>query len=198
MLDKPFGKFLLLLGKLKDKISEEDYFEICQLNEMLLIERNKEGDWEIQSLGGGIDGARGALLTGEFGRWVEEDGTGIRFAALTGFALPNGAVRAPDASWIRRERWDSLTKEKQEKFATLYPDFVVELCALHESVEDLKAKMEEYIENGASLGWLIDPTKKKVYVYRPNAEVETLDNPQEVSGEPLLKGFLLNMKEIWD
>ena len=197
MFDSLFGKFPLFLGPLKDKISEADYFAICQLNEGLLIERNQDGDWEIQSLSGGRDGNRRSALTAAFGRWTDEDGTGIGFGALTGFTLPNGAVRAPDLAWLRRERWTQLSKKEKEGFAPLCPDFLVELRSGHESLGDLQAKMSEYIANGVQLGWLIDPHKRRVYVYRPGAAVETLTNPATLSGAPLLTGFVLNMKEIW-
>ena len=112
--------------------------------------------------------------------------------------MPNGAKRSPDLSWVRNESWDALTTEEQEKFPPPCPEFVVELRSRTDSIRVLKAKMEEYIENGAQLGWLIDPPKKKVYVYRPQAAVEVLDNPQTVSGEPLLKGFALDLRTLWN
>lgn len=109
MFDTLFSKFPFFLGPLKDKISEADYFALCQLNEGLLIERNKDGNWEIQSLGGTLDGRRNMSLTVELGRWADEDATGIGFGALTGFTLPNGAVRTPDVAWLRKEQWYALT-----------------------------------------------------------------------------------------
>jgi Uma2 family endonuclease len=114
-----------------------------------------------------------------------------------GFTLPNGAVRSPDVSWIRKERWEALTEREQKSFAPICPDFVVELRSKTDSLKTLQGKLEEYIENGAQLGWLIDPLKKKVYVYRPSVAVEVLDNPQNVSGEPLLRGFVLDVQKLW-
>lgn len=112
--------------------------------------------------------------------------------------MPNGAIRSPDLSWLKLEKWNALTKERRAKFAHVCPDFVVEFRSESDSLKKLQAKMNEYIENGATLGWLIDPLKRRVYVYRPNAQVEVLENPEIVSGEPLLKGFTLSLKEIWE
>ncbi len=198
MITDIFPTFTLQLGSLKDKIGDDDYFELCQINELLVVERDKNGDFEIRSLGGGLDGIRSAALTGEIGGWAQENNEGVCFGALTGFTLPTGAVRAPNFAWLKHEKWENLSDEQKKKFAAVCPDFIVELSSAVKPVEALQAKMEEYIENGASLGWLIDPTKRRVYIYRPNAEVEILQNPATVSGEPLLKGFTLNLKEIWE
>jgi len=196
MITDIFPTFTLHLGKLKNKIGDDDYFELCQINEFLVIERNQVGDFEIRSLGGGSDGMRSAALTGEIGNWAKENNEGVCFGALTGFTLPDGAVRAPSFAWLKRSKWENLTDEQKENFAPVCPDFVVEISSLVKPVEVLQVKMREYIENGTSLGWLIDPSDKRVYVYRPQAEIETLDNPETISGEPLLKGFTLNLKEI--
>lgn len=198
MLTDIFPTFTLLLGKLKDKITDDEYFELCRINELLVIERDKNGDFEIRSLGGGTDGIQSAALTYEIGKWSKKNAEGVCFGALTGFTLPNGAVRAPSFAWLERKKWENLSIEQKEKFAKVCPDFVVELSSAVKPVKILQAKMEEYIENGASLGWLIDAAKRKVYVYRQNAEVEILENPPEISGEPLLKGFTLNVQEIWN
>jgi Uma2 family endonuclease len=142
-------------------------------------------------------GNRNLKLTQRLANWTDEDGTGIAFDSSTAFKLPNGAVRSPDASWIRRERYDALTEEEQEKFSPICPDFVVELRSRTDTLEELQSKMEEYIANGAQLGWLIDPLEKRLHVYRPLAQVETLDNPESAAGDPVLKGFVLDLREIW-
>ena len=113
------------------------------------------------------------------------------------FALPNGARRSPDASWVKSEKWDNLSETQQDSFAPICPDFVVELRSKSDRLQFLRNKMTEYIANGASLGWLIDPFNRQVYVYRPNEEVVTLNNPESVSGDPLLPGFELNLAKLW-
>jgi Uma2 family endonuclease len=179
------------------KISEDDFFAFCQANRDLRIERTKEGELILMPPTGGETGGTNFELTGIFRNWVKTDGSGRGFDSSTGFTLPNGAKRSPDLAWIKLERWDALSDEDRAKFPPLCPDFVVELRSRTDSIDNLKAKMDEYIENGADLGWLIDPVEKKVYIYRPQTPVECLDNPSNVSGDPLLKGFVLEMKEIW-
>ena len=198
MLDSPFGRFVLRLGPLKEKIGEDEYLAVCQLNERLVIERNQEGDWEIQSLNGAIDSLRNAVLTSAVGDWAKKDGTGIGFGAFTGFILPNGAVRAPDLAWIRREKWETLSDDQKERFAPFSPDFVVEVRAKHECLKELQAKLEEYVANGSLLGWLLDPEEHTAYVYRERAPVEVLKNAEAISGEPLLRGLSLDLTELWN
>jgi Uma2 family endonuclease len=145
---------------------------------------------------GGEGGHRNFNLNGEFYAWVIADGTGVGFDSSTGFILPNGAKRAPDLAWIQRERWEAIPKKQRKKFPPICPDFVVELRSETDKLATVKAKLEEYMENGAQLGWLIDPLEKKVYIYRPNARVKVLDNPATISGEPLLKGLTLKLAGI--
>ncbi len=179
-------------------MSEDDFFEFCRRNDDLRIELTSEGDLEIMPPTGGKTGRRNAKLNMRVGIWAEQDGSGQVFDSSTLFTLPNGAKRSPDLAWILNERWNALTEEQQEKFAPLCPDFVVEIRSRTDSLKHLQRKMEEYIQNGAQLGWLLDPKKRKAHVYRPQAEVEILDDPQMVFGEPLLKGFVLNAREMWD
>ena len=185
-------------GQSLKKMSDDEFFDFCQRHKDLRIERTKEGDIIIMSPTGSETSGYNFELNTSFGIWTRQDGTGKGFESSAGFILPNGAERSPDLAWIRWERWNALPKPQRKKFAPICPDFVVEIRSESDSLKKLKSKMEEYIENGAQLGWLIDPTKKKVYVYHPNAEMEVLDNPKEVSGGPLLKGFVLKMKEIWE
>ena len=185
-------------GKALRKMNDDEFFEFCRRNSYWRIEMDKHGEIIIMPPTGTETGRKNFKLVIEFGNWVKEDGTGEGFDSSTGFRLPNGAKRSPDLSWIKLERWEKIPKAKRKKIASICPDFVVELRSESDSLNKLQAKMTEYIKNGASLGWLIDATKKRVYVYRPNTETQILDNPKEVSGEPLLKGFTLNLKEIWD
>lgn len=188
---------VLRAGTFLRSLSEHEFFEFCQLNENLRLERTSEGDLEILPMTGGTTGIMNASLTAFFGTWEAADGTGVGFASCTGFILPNGAMRSPDLAWIRRERWQSLTQREREEFPPLCPDFVVELRSPTDAPQMLHAKMREYIANGASLGWLIDPVERKVHVYRPSMDVVCLDDPATVSGEPILRGFVLDSGKLW-
>jgi len=144
-------------------------------------------------------GERNRSLTGQLDRWYEEnEDLGKAFDSSTGFILPNGATRSPDASWVSRERWQALTPEQKGTFANICPDFVVELRSSSDTLKSLQDKMREYIDNGAKLGWLLDPQHRRVEIYRPGKDVEVLENPAELSGEAVLPGFVLNLRRVWD
>ncbi len=179
------------------KLSDEQFFEFCQLNRDLRIERTASGELEIMSPTGSETGGRNFKLTQQLANWTDEDGTGIGFDSSTGFTLPNGAERSPDAAWIALDRWNTLTPKQQEKFAPISPDFVVELRSPTDSLKTLFDKMQEYNDNGVKLGWLIDRKHRKVYIYCPGVSVECLDNPATVSGNSVLPGFVLDMNKIW-
>jgi Uma2 family endonuclease len=180
------------------KLSEEEFYEFCRANDHLRIERTAEGDIAIMPPTGGKTGNRNFKLIGQFFMWVESDETGKGFDSSTIFALPNGAQRSPDLAWVRNARWQTLTEEQQEKFPPLCPDFVAELRSRTDALKTLQAKMQEYIDNGAQLGWLIDPIERRVHIYRPAVAVEILDNPRSVSGERVLSGFTLDVQSLWD
>lgn len=180
------------------KLGEDGFFEFCMLNKDLRIELTSAGDLIVMSPTGGETGIRNFELTGSFWAWAKKDGTGRGFDSSTLFTLPNGAKRSPDVSWVRNDRWERLTKKERKQFPPICPDFVVKLRSPSDSLRTLKKKMQEYIENGAQLGWLIDPFEKKVYVYRPQSAVECLDDPQAVSGDPLLPGFTLDVQSLWE
>ncbi|MEG4496955.1 Uma2 family endonuclease [Microcoleus sp. F10-C6] len=180
------------------QMTDDEFFNFCQINRNLRIERSLRGEILLLTLVGGISSNRNAILTGELGIWTKGDGTGIAFASCTGFTLSIGSVRSPDASWIKLERWNTLSKAQQEKFAPICPDFVVELRPDFEDLEPLQEKMQEYMrEPGVELGWLIDRKNRRVYIYRPGLPEECLENPATVSGDPVLPGFVLNMSKIW-
>ncbi len=180
------------------KMTAQEFFEFCQLNRDLRLELTSEGDLIIMPPTGGKSGRRNSKLNLRLAAWTEKDGTGQAFDSSTVFTLPNGAKRSPDFAWVGNERWDALTEEEQEQFPPLCPDFVVELRSRTDTLKNLRQKMEEYTANGAQLGWLIDPQERRVYVYRPGAAVEELEDPRAVSGEPLLRGLELQLREIWD
>jgi len=143
-------------------------------------------------------GNRNIKIAGRLDAWTERDGTGVAFDSSTGFVLPNGAMRSPDASWFKRERLVNLTAEQKQRFLPLCPDFVIELRSPSDPLATVEAKMREYVENGARLGWLIDPEERKVHVYKPGEAGEILSNPGELSGDPVLPGFVLELKPIWE
>jgi Uma2 family endonuclease len=184
------------LGPLKERLTDSEFFKFCQLNRDLRIEMTSNGEVIIMSPVGSEGGNRNFKLTTRFGAWAEADGTGVGFDSSPGFKLPNGARRSPDLSWIRHDRWEAVPKKQRKKFAPICPDFVVELRSETDPPEMLQEKMKEYLRNGAQLGWLIDPLEKKVHIYRSKATVEILDRPRNVSGEPLLKGFVLDLGGI--
>lgn len=180
------------------EMNDEQFFEFCQANRDVRIERSAEGAIIIMPPTGWETGDKNAEITTQLRIWAKQNGRGKSADSSAGYRMPSGAIMSPDASWILKERLEKITADKRRKFLPLAPDFVIELRSESDSLKALQVKMEEYIENGISLGWLIDPTERKVYVYRPEKEIETLENPAEVSGDPLLKGFTLNLKEIFD
>src|SRR2546425_2013654 len=179
------------------KLTEEQFMRLCQENPEFQIELSAKGELVIMPPTGLETGRRNSRLTRYLDAWAETDGSGIAFDSSTLFTLPNGAKRSPDASWVRRERWEVLTKDQREGFAQLCPDFVVELRSPTDRLSILQEKLQEYLDNGARLGWLIDPLDKRAYVYCPGQPVEALDNPTTLSGAPVLLGFVLNVRELW-
>ena len=179
------------------QLTEEQFFLLCQENEELRFERSAQGEVLIWPLVGAMTSIRNGKLTAALGEWTKIDGTGMAFASCTGFTLPNGAVRSPDASWLTRDKWTRLTQDQRDRFAPVCPDFVAELRSQVDRISDLHNKMHEYMANGARLGWLIDPLEKRVYIYRPGQPVETLNAPETVSGDPVLLGFVLRVRELW-
>ncbi|MBD2508314.1 Uma2 family endonuclease [Nostoc muscorum FACHB-395] len=179
------------------QMTNEQFYEFCQANGDLRIERTANGEVIIMPPAFSDTGNRNFNIAAQLGYWTEQDGSGIGFDSSAGFTLPNGAMRSPDASWIELERWNALTDAQKASFAPICPDFVIELRSSSDRLIKLQEKMQEYIDNGTSLGWLIDRQNRKVYIYRPNREVEILDNPEAVTGNPELPGFILRMTKIW-
>ncbi|QUS60986.1 Uma2 family endonuclease [Synechocystis sp. PCC 7339] len=178
-------------------LSDEQFYQLCLTNRELRFERNCQGDLVIMSPTEGETSNRNGIFILRLGLWAERDGTGIFFDSSGGFRLPNGADRSPDAAWLKRERWESLTPEQQQRFVPLCPDFVVELRSPSDDLKSLREKMQEYQENGARLGWLIDRQTRTVEIYRPGQAVEVLENPESLSGEAILPEFVLELAPIW-
>ncbi|MBA3786275.1 MAG: Uma2 family endonuclease [Acidobacteria bacterium] len=196
-VDSSFLPIVLDFRDVLKKISDDEFENFCRHNPDVELELTEEGELVIMPPTGGETRIRNFTLIGNFFNWLEKDKSGVGFDSSTVFKLPSGAKRSPDLAWVKNKRLNALSREEKKKFPPLCPDFVVKLRSPSDSLVNLQNKMKEYIENGAALGWLIDPLEKKVHVYRPDAEIEVLDNPKQVSGEPLLKGFALNVKKLW-
>lgn len=195
----PQETFLLELPKtIGLYVTQEQFAALSTANRDLKLERNAQGELIVNPPTGWETGKRNSSISGELYLWWRNSGeTGLAFDSSTGFILPNGATR-PDASWVSQQRWDALTTEQKGTFANICPDFVVELRSSSHRIEPLQAKMKEYIDNGARLGWLLDPQNRQVEIYQPGIEVKVLENPDELSGEDVLPGFVLNLRRVWN
>ncbi|MBZ8183044.1 Uma2 family endonuclease [Oscillatoria salina] len=180
------------------KLNNEQFEQLAAVNQDLGLELNAAGELIIMPPTGGETGNRNFELDGQLWLWNRQNNLGKAFDSSTGFRLRNGATRSPDLSWITTERWDNLTSEQRKKFLPLCPDFTVELVSENDDLATTQAKMEEYLANGLRLGWLINPKTQTVEIYRPNQPVEVLQSPNNLSGENVLPGFVLNLQPIWD
>ena len=181
----------------KRKMTPEEFWHFCSKNPDFRAELTKDGDVILMPPTGFETSDRNLEILIQLGSWATRDKTGVATESNAGFVLPNGATRSPDAAWTRKERLEKFSVAERQKFLPLCPDFVVELRSASDTLRDLQEKMAEYIENGARLGWLIDRQNKKVYVYRPQRKIEILKEPATVSGEDVLPGFVLDLREIW-
>jgi Uma2 family endonuclease len=180
------------------KVTAEQVRHLCRQNPDLRLERTADGDVIIMPPAFPETSDRNADLTTQLRLWAKKDGTGVAYDATAGFTLPNGAERSPDASWILKERLRALTSEQRSGFWQICPDFVVELCSSTDRLPALRKKVQEYIDNGARLGWLIDPEARHIYLFQPGQPVERVENPATVSGDPVLPGFVLDAPAVFD
>jgi Uma2 family endonuclease len=180
------------------RLVNEQFFDFCQANKELRIERTAQGDCEIMAPTGGETGWRNLSLAAQLYYWAEQDGSGVAFDSSTGYTLPNGAIRSPDVSWVKRTRLAALTPKQKQRFLPLCPDFVIELCSPSDSIKTLQDKMQEYIENGASLGWLIDTEARQVLVFQPQQKLVSLEQSEVLSANEVLMGFKLDLQKIWN
>ena len=180
------------------KVTPDQFQSICHTNRDWRFELTAEGGLVIMPPTGGETGAQNLKLAQQLGRWADQDGSGVTFDSSTGFVLPNGAIRSPDAAWVARARLAPLSRAQKRKFLPLCPDFVVELKSPTDPLPMLHTKLREYIGNGARLGWLIDPERRIVYVYRPRAGVARRRSPTTLSADPVLPGFVLNLGPVWN
>jgi Uma2 family endonuclease len=180
------------------KLTDEQFEQLATANRDLQLELTAKGELVIMPPTGGETGERNLEIEGQLWYWNRQTKLGKAFNSSTGFKLPNGATRSPDAAWIIQGRWDTLTLQERKKFPPLCPDFVVELLSETDEWTEGQAKMQEYLENGIRLGWLIDPKTKQVAIYRRDRDVEVLESPTTLSGEDVLPGFALNLQHIFN
>ncbi len=176
--------------------SEDEFFKFCQANRDLRIERAANGEVVVMSPAGGYSGYRGMEVAQQLGAWAKKDKTGVAFDSSAGFRLPSGAMRSPDAAWVRLSRLLELTQREKEQFIPLCPDFVIEVASPSDEISVLQEKMREYVQAGLRLGWLIIPASTQVEVYTPS-EVGVLESPATLSADPVLPGFTLELALIW-
>jgi Uma2 family endonuclease len=189
---------LVLPAEIHLRVTPEQFEQLAQANRDLRLERNANGELIVIPPTGWETGKRNFSLIGQLYCWCEKNNrSGEAFDSSTGFILPNGATRSPDVSWISSDRWSALATEKKGTFPNICPDFVVEIRSGSDNLAPLQEKMREYLENGAVLGWLIDPKNRQVEIYRDGQAVEILKNPLELNGENLLLGFIVNLQQIW-
>ena len=179
------------------ELTQEQFYQLCINNRDLHIERHANGNLVIMPPTGGETGNRNGRLIQQLFNWSDSDGTGIAFDSSTGFILPNGANRSPDASWIPLTKWDGLTDKEKQRFLPFCPDFAVELLSPSDNLAKTQDKMQEYLDNGMALGWLINPVQQQVEIYRQGKQIEILNAPNSLPGENVLSGFVLDLQPIW-
>jgi len=178
-------------------LTDEQFERLCRNHRDLKFELSSKGELIVVAPTSPESGWKNTKLTSRTDTWSEVDGTGIVFDSSTMFTLPSGAKRSPDVSWMPQTKWEALSHAERNTFSHVVPDFVIELRSTTDRLIEIQEKMAEYIKNGVRLGWLIDPLERKVHVYRENGEVEVLNDPETVSGENVLPGFVLNPRELW-
>ncbi|MGJ3248502.1 MAG: Uma2 family endonuclease [Elainellaceae cyanobacterium] len=178
------------------ELTHEQFATLCRHNQDLRMERTATGELVIMPPTGGETGRRNLNLASQLWLWNQRSQLGEAFDSSTGFTLPNGATRSPDAAWVTKARWQTLTPEQRRSFIPLCPDFAVELLSPSDTLPGVRPKMQEYLENGLRLGWLIDPATKQVECYRAGHTVDVLENPKELMGDPVLPGFVLDLSDI--
>jgi Uma2 family endonuclease len=179
-----------------EHMSDQDFFEFCEMNPELRVERSAQGQLIIMAPTGSGTGRRNSEIHTEIAIWNRSKKLGYTFDSSTGFKLSNGAERSPDTAWVQKDRWDALTEDEQEKFAPITPDFVIELRSKGQSLGELREKMQEYMDCGCRLGWLIDPQYRRTYVYAENGDIQTLSFNDKLSGGEVMPGLEVIWSEV--
>ena len=181
----------------RDQFTDDEFYEFCRMNNTLKFERDKDGNILIMALTGGKTGKRNGEITADLIIWNRKLKAGNVFDSSTGFRLPNTSVRSPDAAWISNEKWNALSETEKEKFPPLCPEFIIELMSATDEITHAFVKMNEYMENGCELAWLIYPAEKKTFIYRKGENKEIIEGfDKKLSGESVLNGFEFDLKEI--
>ena len=193
----PYAPVVLRLDPIV-RLSDDQIEVLSSINEALRIERNAQGDLELQYLQPAVIAHLNAVIAASLGTWARQDGSGVGFGSSVGLTLPDGALRSPSASWILKSRLAGLTEDQRRGFPPISPDFAIELRSSSDRLTVLRRKMDEYMENGVRLAWLIDTIDCRAHIYRPGVQVEVLDRPDSLSGDPELPGFILNLIPVWE
>lgn len=178
-------------------LSDEQFTALCQANDTLRFERSPEGFLMVMEPTDGYSGNRNVKLSTELEIWNRNQESGIVFDSSTGFSLPNNAIYSPDAAWVAKERWESLTEQQKEKFPPICPDFIIELKSNTDYIKGLQQKMQHYLDCGCKLAWLIDPYSEKVYIYAQNQELTIVSFEEELDGNTVLPGFKLHLATLF-
>jgi len=179
-------------------LSDDIFWQLCQQNPESRLERTSTGELIVMAPASSESSYFNASIIGQLWAWNQQTRLGTVFDSSAGFTLPNGSIRSPDAAWIQQSRWNALTPAQKRRFAPLCPDFVLELASPSDTLVTLQAKMQEYIDNGSQLGWLIAPDTQQVFIYRPTAPMECLQNPATLVGDPVLPGFRLDLSHLFN
>jgi Uma2 family endonuclease len=190
------SSLLLNLHPLID-LTDEQFEQLAAANQELRLERTATGELIIMPPTGGETGERNLDLAGQLWLWNRQTNSGVVFDSSTGFRLPNGATRSPDVAWVELTRWQALTPQQRKKFPPLCPDFAIELCSETDDLPDIQNKMQEYLDNGLRLGWLIDPRTRRVEIYKLGRSVQILQAPLTLSEEAVLPGWVLSLEKIF-
>ena len=182
----------------KTPMSDEDLIRFCAANDIARVEREVDGEILVMSPAGNRTGRRNAAIISALDTWAQKDGRGYVFDSSTGFTLPDGSMRSPDAAWIEASRWNALSRADQNRFSPICPDFLIELRSQSDDPAALEGKMERWIANGAKLAWLIDPEQGVVGIYRPDTATEILQRPHSIQGSGVVHGFTLDLRRVWD
>ena len=178
-------------------LSDEELMEFCARNDKLRIERNKDGELLVMSPTGGGTSHKNSDINYQLTKWARETEVGLTFDSNAGFTLPDGSMRSPDAAWIAWSRWNALSEADKKRFSPICPEFVIELRSETDGLAELQNKMREWVENGAEVAWLIDPSRKTVEVYRAGREVEVVEGGSAVEGDGPVAGFVLELGRVW-